>query len=148
MHKTHPTIQTNLVAQNKHQSKESCFFEPIIPGIGQSKQQPNPKGSLFQFLYFLNNDSDQPNQQPISPQFLSSCPSVISPLIPLQINFSKSNSPEAKKQLSMSNFSFVLKQQNQTRISESSLQFKPSLTQILPQYYADKNRSLTATPSP
>ena len=43
-------MQTNLVTQPKHQSKPNNVYEPNIPGVGQSKQQPNPKRSLSQFL--------------------------------------------------------------------------------------------------
>ena len=58
-------MQTNLVAQPKHQSKQNCFFKTIIPGIGQCKKQPNSKRRLSQFLRFLKIDINQPNQKSI-----------------------------------------------------------------------------------
>ena len=95
-------MQKNLVTQPKHQSKPNNVYGPNIPGVGQSKQQPNPKRSLSQFLQFLNNDDDQPNTQTTSPHFQSSCTPIVPPLKQSQIHFSSSNSPKAKKQLSLS----------------------------------------------
>ena len=132
-------MQTDLVHRPKHQTKQRQIFEPIIPGIGQSKQKPNSKRSISQFLRLLNNDMHQTIQQTISPQHKSSCPPIISPLKPSQINFLVNNSPKAKKQLSISKFSSLSKkQQSQTTTSNSFSQSNLSFQQSPRQYELDK----------